>query len=118
MSTSAPQIGVCPLGLDFGTSSRLAAGCDLWFAYIGPLAQQIAEPTPRACRAVTRNLPTSTHQNPAETKLKLRSLFAPPDVGITYLDLRLTRVRTGRREDSWKARSSDAQSIFGSKPFK
>lgn len=55
---------------------------------------------------------------PAETKLKLRSLFAPPDVGITYLDLRPTRVRTGRREESWKARPSHAQSTFGSQPFK
>lgn len=111
-----------PLGPDFGTSSRVAAVCDLWFDCLGPLAQQIAEPTPRAYRVVTRNLLTSTHQNLSlsrlQTKLKLRSLFEPPDVGITYLDLRPTRVRTGRREESWQAHPSHAQSTFGSKPFK
>ena len=71
MSTTAPQIGVCPLGPDFGTSSRVAAVCDLWFDYLGPLAQQIAEPTPRAYRVVTRNLLTSTHQNLSLPRQKL-----------------------------------------------
>ena len=58
-----PQTGVCSWGSDFGISSRLAGGCALWFAYLGPPAKQTTEPTPWECRGVTRNLPASTRRS-------------------------------------------------------
>lgn len=45
---SDPDRGV---SLDFGISSRLAGGCALWFAYLGPASQPRGRRNPRPGRA-------------------------------------------------------------------
>ena len=104
-----PQTGVCPSRV--GLQHLIQAGrrlCSLvCLSRTSRPAAQTAEPTAGACRGLTQNLPVSARQfsTPGGIELRPRSFLAPPDVGITRLDVKPKRVRASRWEESWEERA-------------
>lgn len=114
MNASIPRLGCVPPGSDFSTSSSVAGGCALWFVYLAYLASRPGAQTAKHTHSwgVSCNdaeppcLGTSVADStPAGIVLRPRSLLAPPDVGITGLDIKPTRVRARRWELGWEARA-------------
>lgn len=110
LSASIPRLECVPPGSDFSTSSRVAGGVLFGLSISGF--------PPRGADSGTHGWGVSrSYEEPpclrtsvvfstrAGIELRPRSLLALPDVGITALDIKPTRVRARRRELNWEARA-------------